>query len=385
MEIPDVIVVNKADHPLTDTMVREIRGVLSLAPAAAGLARADRQDGGRPRRGGGGAGRAARGAPGVRRGGGPPGRAPPAQPPRTRCSGWPRMRLRRALEASVAGRSGGPGAARRRRRPPAGPGHGGAARARARGLPRHRLPTMPSPETPLQGACACGTVRFQVTAPFELRRLLPLPRAAGGAPGRCGRTNATLDADGCRGRRGRGGAPDVAAAGRASPSRSARECGGHVFSGDPGPRAARSACAWAPLRGDPGIEPSWRQWLESAPGWFPIPDDGLARFARSRHDACGAAPVSAEEQRRPPRPAVAGAVDRRDRERRGQRRARAAAAAGCAAGGRSRTVTCRRAARCTVAAREPPGLPAHAPASPPRREPPGERQRHPARLVHPEA
>ncbi len=32
MEIPDVIVVNKADHPLTDTMVREIRSVLSLAP-----------------------------------------------------------------------------------------------------------------------------------------------------------------------------------------------------------------------------------------------------------------------------------------------------------------------------------------------------------------
>ena len=32
MEIPDVIVVNKADHPLTDTMVREIRGVLSLGP-----------------------------------------------------------------------------------------------------------------------------------------------------------------------------------------------------------------------------------------------------------------------------------------------------------------------------------------------------------------
>jgi LAO/AO transport system kinase len=31
MEIPDVIVVNKADHPMTDTMMREIRGVLSLA------------------------------------------------------------------------------------------------------------------------------------------------------------------------------------------------------------------------------------------------------------------------------------------------------------------------------------------------------------------
>jgi LAO/AO transport system kinase len=32
MEIPDVIVVNKSDHPLTDTMMREIRGVLSLGP-----------------------------------------------------------------------------------------------------------------------------------------------------------------------------------------------------------------------------------------------------------------------------------------------------------------------------------------------------------------
>jgi LAO/AO transport system kinase len=32
MEIPDVIVVNKADHPLIDTMVREIQSVLALGP-----------------------------------------------------------------------------------------------------------------------------------------------------------------------------------------------------------------------------------------------------------------------------------------------------------------------------------------------------------------
>lgn len=30
MEIPDLIVVNKAEHPMTDTMIREIRGVLAL-------------------------------------------------------------------------------------------------------------------------------------------------------------------------------------------------------------------------------------------------------------------------------------------------------------------------------------------------------------------
>ncbi len=32
MEIPDVIVINKADHPLTDTMLREVRTALSLGP-----------------------------------------------------------------------------------------------------------------------------------------------------------------------------------------------------------------------------------------------------------------------------------------------------------------------------------------------------------------
>jgi LAO/AO transport system kinase len=32
MEIPDVIVVNKSDHPLADTMLREVRAVLSLGP-----------------------------------------------------------------------------------------------------------------------------------------------------------------------------------------------------------------------------------------------------------------------------------------------------------------------------------------------------------------
>jgi GTPase len=36
MEIPDVIVVNKCEHPLTDTMVREIRGVLSLGSSNPG-------------------------------------------------------------------------------------------------------------------------------------------------------------------------------------------------------------------------------------------------------------------------------------------------------------------------------------------------------------
>jgi LAO/AO transport system kinase len=33
MEIPDVIVVNKAEHPLADTMIREVKAVLALGPS----------------------------------------------------------------------------------------------------------------------------------------------------------------------------------------------------------------------------------------------------------------------------------------------------------------------------------------------------------------
>ena len=79
MEIPDVIVVNKSDHPLTDTMVREIRGVLSLGPqegwrvpilkTEASRGEGDRGAGGEDRR-----------APRVHRRAGHARRAPPAQP-----------------------------------------------------------------------------------------------------------------------------------------------------------------------------------------------------------------------------------------------------------------------------------------------------------------
>ena len=101
MEIPDVIVVNKADHPLTDTMVREIRGVL--------IARAERRGWrvpivktrGRARQGHRGAARADGGAP----------RATSSR--RARCSERRRRnlmnevvaiatsRMRRELEASI--------------------------------------------------------------------------------------------------------------------------------------------------------------------------------------------------------------------------------------------------------------------------------------------
>ena len=79
MEIPDVIVVNKADHPLTDTMVREIKGVLALGPREGWevpIVRTEAVE----RRGHRGAEREAGRASRVHRGGGHAVRAPPPQP-----------------------------------------------------------------------------------------------------------------------------------------------------------------------------------------------------------------------------------------------------------------------------------------------------------------
>jgi len=36
------------------------------------------------------------------------------------------------------------------------------------------------------------------------------------------------------------------------------------------------------LDGDPGIRPMWRQFVDSAASWEPIPDDGLPRYPGPR-------------------------------------------------------------------------------------------------------
>ena len=121
MEIPDVIVVNKADHPLTDTMVREIKGVLALGARDGRLAGADRRDRGRAGHGRRGARRGARRAPRAHRGRGHAPRAPPAQP-HNEVLALATFRLRRALEASLREDAEVQRAARRGRGPPARPG-----------------------------------------------------------------------------------------------------------------------------------------------------------------------------------------------------------------------------------------------------------------------
>ena len=122
MEIPDVIVVNKADHPMTDTMVREVRGVLALShdpegwkvpilrtEAARGegvaeLARGDRR------------------APRPHRGRGHAGGAPGPQPAQRGARASPTSRMRRRHGGDGRRRSRDRGAARAGRAARARPG-----------------------------------------------------------------------------------------------------------------------------------------------------------------------------------------------------------------------------------------------------------------------
>ncbi len=59
------------------------------------------------------------------------------------------------------------------------------------------------------------------------------------------------------------------------------ECGAHLFSRDPESKALKSVRMSA-FDGDPGVRPSFRQFVAYAAPWEPIPDDGLERFDESR-------------------------------------------------------------------------------------------------------
>jgi hypothetical protein len=138
---------------------------------------------------------------------------------------------------------------------------------------------MPSSDAPLHGTCSCGAVRFAVTAPFTTAGYCHCTRCRRRS-GAMWSMNAMVDADGFA---IQAGAEEVRTWRPADgvPKSFCRACGGHVFSGDPEAGGTVGVRLGA-VEGDPGIRPRWRQWLESAPEWEAIPDDGLPRFPRAR-------------------------------------------------------------------------------------------------------
>jgi hypothetical protein len=58
-------------------------------------------------------------------------------------------------------------------------------------------------------------------------------------------------------------------------------CGSALFSRDPDDQAAIGV-RMGTFDGDPGVRPSYRQYVAYAAAWEPIPDDGLPRHPESR-------------------------------------------------------------------------------------------------------
>jgi hypothetical protein len=140
---------------------------------------------------------------------------------------------------------------------------------------------MPRPVTlahMLTGACACGTVRFEVTEPFETAGYCHCKRCQRRS-GALWSLNAMVSPDALRIVAGE----DAVRTWRPEdgfPKSFCGRCGGHLWSGDAGTPVV--GIRLGTVDGDPGIRPQWHQWLDSAPDWEPIPDDGLPRFSGGR-------------------------------------------------------------------------------------------------------
>jgi hypothetical protein len=141
---------------------------------------------------------------------------------------------------------------------------------------------MPSPDAPLTGGCACGAVRYEVTAPFETAGHCHCKRCQRRS-GTAWSLNAAVPADAFAIVEGadaiRTRVPPTPPDGL--PKSFCVHCGGHLFAGDPG-AGGIVGVRLGTVDGDPGIRPQYRQLLESAPEWEPVPDDGVPRFQQRR-------------------------------------------------------------------------------------------------------
>jgi hypothetical protein len=137
----------------------------------------------------------------------------------------------------------------------------------------------PSPKRPLGGGCLCGAVRFELTEPLisagycHCTHCQRRTGTGSSANGRVPRSGFRLlqGVEALSSFKAQTGVPKLFCS----------HCGSALFSGNP-LADEEVAVRLGALDGDPGIRPSYRQFLASAVAWESIPDDGLERHAGSR-------------------------------------------------------------------------------------------------------
>jgi hypothetical protein len=137
----------------------------------------------------------------------------------------------------------------------------------------------PSPQTPLQGGCLCGAVRYEITAPLSTARYCHCTHCQR-RTGTASSANGLVPRAGFRLLQGdeqvRSYQPPTGV-----PKLFCATCGSALFSGDPF-SDEQVVVRLGTLDRDPVIRPQYRQFVDSAAPWELIPEDGLPRFRGSR-------------------------------------------------------------------------------------------------------
>jgi len=137
------------------------------------------------------------------------------------------------------------------------------------------------PDLPLTGGCACGAVRYEVTAPIRVASYCHCKRCQRRS-GAAASANAHPAAGTFRIVSGQ----DRLRTWQPDPGGGEKwfcgDCGSAVFG-----RNLRHADPIGIRMGtfdrDPGVRPSARHFVSSAAAWEPLPEDGLPRHPASRH------------------------------------------------------------------------------------------------------
>jgi hypothetical protein len=134
----------------------------------------------------------------------------------------------------------------------------------------------------MTGRCMCGRVRFEITEPLTAWGYCHCTRCQR-RTGTASSAQAAIDASSLRFLEGE------EAVGAYRPPDGFEKlfcsgCGSALFSRNPDDLAQMSVRLGV-LDEDPGVGPSWRQFVAMAASWEPIPDDGVPRFAGRRPPA----------------------------------------------------------------------------------------------------
>jgi hypothetical protein len=134
----------------------------------------------------------------------------------------------------------------------------------------------------LQGGCLCGAVRYEVSAPILSAGYCHCTHCQK-RTGTSSSANVRVPQDGFKLLSGR----DELRAFQPPegvPKLFCSVCGGALFSGDPF-SDEEVAIRLGSFDEDPGVRPQYRQFVDSAAPWEPVPEDGLPRYRRSRNAA----------------------------------------------------------------------------------------------------